>query len=91
MYYLKQIQKKAYWLASRWNNCYSSYTDFGLFLIDYSYVIQGKDLFHSTVYNNDGAFYIRPLVTIDIDQILLCTGTADGENKTIEHMHQIKE
>ena len=83
--------KKGYWLASHWNNCYSNYTDFGLFLIERSYVMQGKDLFRSTVYNNNGAFYIRPLVTIDIDQILLCTGTADGENETIEHMHQIKE
>lgn len=83
--------KKGYWLASHWNNCHSNYTDFGLFLIERSYVMQGKDLFRSTVYNNNGAFYIRPLVTIDIDQILLCTGTADGENETIEHMHQIKE
>lgn len=80
-----------YWLGSRCANCYSDNMEFGF------YSVRNSSLDAIFTYSSNGVirtnvlYSLRPVVTLDITQIQPCTGTADGENETIEHMHQIKE
>ncbi len=84
-----------YFLASRFSSCFDLSASFGLFRVNNgnlsaAYIFSsgsGTSAGNSSNYSGR----LRPVVTVNIDQILPCTGTAaDGKDKTIEHMHQIK-
>ena len=83
----------SYWLASRSVNCTSTSASFNLNYIDNS-SLTANIMFNSNLDNSNntaGYYHLRPIISLNIEQIQPCTGTADGENETIEHMHQIKE
>lgn len=80
-----------YWLASRYAHCYSPYAWFGLRYVIRDYLDAGPMLGSQggpSTYTHP----FRPMVSLNITQILPCTGeTADGADATIAHMHQIKQ
>lgn len=83
-----------YWLASRYANCDSANALFGLYYINPASPsnISGITSFSSDNSNSNAeSTYLCPIITLDITQIQPCTGTADGTDTTITHMHQIKE
>ena len=83
----------SYWLASRSVNSTPTSASFNLNYIDTS-SLTANIMFNSNLDNSNntaGYYHLRPIISLNIEQIQPCTGTADGENETIEHMHQIKE
>ena len=81
-------------LASRFTSCFDLYASFGLFRVNNS-DLNASYIFYSSNSNTDNSNNysgrLRPVVTVNIDQILPCTGTtADGTDSSIQHMHQIK-
>ena len=85
----QNTSENLYWLASSYHDTYEGRVDFGLRGI-YEGIMFSINLFDSrgNVYNSYRG--VRPVVYIDISHIQPCTGTADGTDTTIEHMHQIK-
>lgn len=85
----QNTSENLYWLASSYHDTYEGRVDFGLRGI-YEGTMFSINLFDSrgNVYNSYRG--VRPVVYIDISYIQPCTGTADGTDTTIEHMHQIK-
>ena len=79
----------AYWLASRSVGCYSNEVRFGLRSVENTGLL-GLSIFGSSDKNYGGSIRVRPIVSLDIKQILPCPGTADGTDTSIQHMHQIK-
>lgn len=84
-----------YFLASRFSSCFDLSASFGLFRVNNGNLsaayIFSSGSGSSTGNSSNYSGRLRPVVTVNIDQILPCTGTAaDGKDKTIEHMHQIK-
>lgn len=82
-----------YWIASRSVNTLETTARFGLKMIvnstlDHCAMLDSQGNANNTEYISA---YLRPIVSIDITQIQPCTGIADGSDKTIEHMHQIKK
>lgn len=81
-------------LASRFTSCFDLYASFGLFRIadgnlSAAYIFSSGNTDTSDNTNYSGR--LRPVITVNIDQILPCTGTtADGTDSSIQHMHQIK-
>ena len=55
-----------------------------------------EDIEENTLFSFDdktdtARYFLRPVVMVNFNQILPCTGmSADGANASIEHMHQIK-
>lgn len=83
----------SYWLASRSVNSTPTSASFNLNYIDTS-SLTANIMFNSNLDNSNntaGYYHLRPIISLNIEQIQPCIGTADGENETIEHMHQIKE
>lgn len=83
----------SYWLASRSVNSTPTSASFNLNYIDTS-SLTANIMFNSNLDNSNntaGYYHLRPIISLNIEQIQPCTGTADGTNETIEHMHQIKE
>lgn len=81
-------------LASRFTSCFDLHASFGLFRVNNS-DLNASYIFYSSNSNTDNSNNysgrLRPVVTVNIDQILPCTGTtADGTDSSIQHMHQIK-
>ncbi len=80
-----------YWLASRYAICNSPYASFGLCCIN-NFDISGNRMFYSEGKSNHGAIRLRPVVSLNLSQILPCTSdVADGIDTSIQHMHQIRE
>ena len=80
-----------YWLASRFVDSYSNSATFGLRTI-YNFDIGGYYNFDSDGHNGENnSRKLRPVLSLDITQIQPCTGTADGTDTTIAHMHQIRQ
>ena len=79
-----------YWLATRFVDCYSNSSTFGLHAI-YNFDIGGYYNFDSDGHNGENnSRKFRPVVTLEINQIQPCSGeSADGTDTTIQHMHQI--
>lgn len=81
-------------LASRFTSCFDLYASFGLFRIadgnlSAAYIFSSGNT--DTGNNTNYSGRLRPVVTVNIDQVLPCTGTtADGTDSSIQHMHQIK-
>ena len=73
-----------YWLAFRCASCFSTGASFGLCIVNSS------NLSGDYVFTTSTDSRVRPVVSLDIKQIELCTKKADGADTTIEHMHQIK-
>lgn len=82
-------------LASRFTSCFDLSASFGLFRINNgnlsaAYIFSSGNV-NSSDNNTNYSGRLRPIVTVNLNQILPCTGiTADGNDETIEHMHQIK-
>ena len=81
-------------LASRFTSCFDLHASFGLFCVNNS-DLNASYIFYSSNSNTDNSNNysgrLRPVITVNIDQILPCTGTtADGTDSSIQHMHQIK-
>lgn len=80
-----------YWLASRSSICTSTYADFGLRRV-YNSSLGAYSMFFSYGSPSALTFALRPIVTLEINQIQPCSGeSADGTDTSIQHMHQIKE
>lgn len=83
-----------YFLASRFTSCFDLHASFGLFRVNNgdlnaSYIFYSSN--SNTGNSNNYSGRLRPVVTVNLNQILPCTGaTADGNDETIKHMHQIK-
>lgn len=82
-------------LASRFTSCFDLSASFGLFRITNNN-LSAASIFSSDNVDSNGDISncsgcLRPVVTVNLNQILPCTGaTADGNDETIKHMHQIK-
>ncbi len=79
-----------YWVASRASLCNVEAVNFGIRHVNMT------DLGSYNMFLSDGQVYngnrlLRPVVTLNMNQIQPSTGTADGTDVTIEHMHQIKK
>ena len=81
-----------YWLASRYVTCDSTNANFGLRNVSGAN-LYGRALFYSgTATGANPANRLRPVVSLNLSQILPCTSdVADGIDTSIQHMHQIRE
>ena len=79
-----------YWIASRYVDNDLVTATFGLRNM-HSSGIYGHYMFSSNRNISELSRYIRPVLSLDITQIQPCTGTADGTDTTIAHMHQIQQ
>ena len=79
-----------YWLASRYVGCYSSNAGFGALHVNTTN-LDAYAMFSSRGIVYSPGYRLRPVVSLNINQIQASTGIADGTDATIEHMHQIKE
>ena len=83
-----------YFIASRFSSCFNLSASFGIFRINNgnytaAYIFSSGSGNSGSSSNYFGR--LRPVVTVNLNQILPCTGiTADGTDTSIEHMHQIK-